>query len=317
MRIHFISTINGNENEGMRNVATHLAKCLEEKHKVVYSSLKDIVSIIINSKKSDLTVICVRLNAKTYYIARLARILCKKVYIIAVQRPRIDFLAKIKRKPLRCEYFTITRDDGEYLKAVEGTVVHKLYVGINKEKFSPVCGKTAEGLKKKYGFLPEKPLIVHVGHCSKGRGLEDFSLINKEEYGTLIIASGMFESQSVIANLEKEGVKVRTGYLPDINEIYQMADCYLFTTRSFEYVISIPLSVMEALSCGVPVVAYDSFRGIKEIEVKEGAVIYVSKAEEIPLAIRKALTEKFEKSLLLNPKSWNEAAEDFIGHFGE
>ncbi|MGI6745547.1 MAG: glycosyltransferase [Acutalibacteraceae bacterium] len=301
----------------MRNVATHLAKCLEEKHKVVYSSLKDIMSIIINSKKSDLTVICVRLNAKTYYIAKLARTLCKKVYIIAVQRPQADFLKKIKRKPLRCEYFTITSDDKESLKAIEGTVVRKLYIGINKEKFSPVSEKTAEGLRKKYGFLPDKPLVIHVGHCSEGRGLEDFSVINKEEYSTLIIASGMFESQHVISYLKKAGVNIRTGYLSEINEIYQMADCYLFPTRSSEYVISIPLSAMEALSCGVPVVAYDCFGGIKEIQVKENAVIYVSKADEIPLAIKKALTGKSEKSLLLNPKSWSEAAEDFIGHFGE
>ena len=71
MKIHIISTVNGLENEGMRNVATHLSKCFEKDNTVWYSSLKDIYGIIKYSIKSDVTFIFARTNGKVYYICRL------------------------------------------------------------------------------------------------------------------------------------------------------------------------------------------------------------------------------------------------------
>lgn len=59
-----------------------------------------------------------------------------------------------------------------------------------------------------------------------------------------------------------------------------MADAYLFPTRSAEFVISIPLSVMEALSCGVPVIGYKSFENLNEITGSEGAITLVDNAEQ-------------------------------------
>lgn len=40
MVIHVIGTVNGQVNEGMRNVATHLAKEFEKENTVLYSGLK-------------------------------------------------------------------------------------------------------------------------------------------------------------------------------------------------------------------------------------------------------------------------------------
>ena len=68
----------------------------------------------------------------------------------------------------------------------------------------------------------------------------------------MVVASGMFEDENVVRILNEAKVKIHKGYLENVEEVYQMADAYLFPTRSAEFVISIPLSVMEALSCGVP-----------------------------------------------------------------
>lgn len=57
---HIIGTVNGQINEGMRNVATHLVKEFQKENTVLYSGLKQIPQIIFNSKRADVTMIFAR-----------------------------------------------------------------------------------------------------------------------------------------------------------------------------------------------------------------------------------------------------------------
>ena len=57
MVIHVIGTVNGQVNEGMRNVATHLAKEFEKENTVLYSGLKQIPQIVLNSRRADVTIL--------------------------------------------------------------------------------------------------------------------------------------------------------------------------------------------------------------------------------------------------------------------
>ena len=54
MVIHVIGTVNGQVNEGMRNVATHLAKEFEKENTVLYSGLKQIPSFHLRNNCSFL-----------------------------------------------------------------------------------------------------------------------------------------------------------------------------------------------------------------------------------------------------------------------
>lgn len=171
-----------------------------------------------------------------------------------VQKPDSDFMARNNKHPLKCSYLSITEGDMKDVKVVSGCKKKLFSVGIKAEKFAPVSAEQRKMLKQKYGFDPSKPLVIHVGHCSKGRGLEDFAKIHTAQ--RMVVASGMFEDENVVRILNEAKVKIHKGYLENVEEVYQMADAYLFPTRSAEFVISIPLSVMEALSCGVPVIGY-------------------------------------------------------------
>ena len=59
-------------------------------------------------------------------------------------------------------------------------------------------------------FDPSKPLVIHVGHCSKGRGLEDFAKIHTAQ--RMVVASGMFEDENVVRVLNDAKVKIHKGY---------------------------------------------------------------------------------------------------------
>lgn len=91
-----------------------------------------------------------------------------------------------------------------------------------------------------------------------------------------------------------------------------MADAYLFPTRSAEFVISIPLSVMEALSCGVPVIGYKSFENLNEITGSEGAITLVDNAEQLDKVLPEVIKKKSDHSLLEKTGSWCEVAQSVL-----
>ena len=309
-KIHIISTVNGQTNEGMRNVATHIARAFEKSREVRYSGLRNICSIIRNCLACDVTLIFARANRLTYWLSRFAGILSRNAWIVCVQKPDADFTALVKKHPIRAGYLTILEKDLEEIRIREGYRKALFNVGINAEKFSPVDTAGQAELKRKYGIDPDRPLVIHVGHCSSGRGLEDFAAITGAE--RLIVASGMFENAGTVETLEKAGVKIHKGYLEHVEEIYQMADAYFFPTRSAEFVISIPLSVMEALSCGVPVIGYRDFENLSLIPAERCAVILISGPEEIGGAIREAAAKKRDRSYLTSPGTWEQTGNELL-----
>ena len=313
MKIHVISTVNGLTNEGMRNVATHLSREFEKQHIVRHSGLKDIAAVIRNSLWSDVTFIFARANAQVYYLARLARALCSRVWIVCVQKPDSSFLRHCSFRPLKCNYLTLLESDLDDLSVRKDYGVRVFSAGIDIQKFAPVNKARARELKLKYGFSPDKILVVHVGHCSNGRGLEDFALLNAPQVERFVVASGMFEHEGTVRLLKESDVRLVSGYIPNVEEVYQMADVTLFPTRSAEYVISIPLSVMEALACGTPVVAYRGFENLRQIPVgNPAAIAYIDDKSELIAAVLKASQLKTDHSHLVEAFSWSESAEAML-----
>lgn len=310
MMIHVISTVNGQVNEGMRNVATHIARAFETDHKVYYSGLKDIGSIIRNSRCCDITMIFARANKLVYWLTWLVTFFSKNVWIICVQKPDADFTALTKKHPLKVNYLTLVGKDLDRIIFRQGFGKKVFEAGIKADKFCPIDEERQKKLKQKYGMDPEKPLVIHVGHCSAGRGLEDFAAITDAQ--RMVVASGMFESSDTVTCLKRAGVKIHTGYLEHVEEIYQMADVYLFPTHSTEYVISIPLSVMEALSCGVPVIAYKDFSNLSEIPAADGAITLIGDKCELNKTVCRIAKKKQNHSFLKHPKTWEAVADDVL-----
>ena len=306
MVIHIIGTVNGQINEGMRNIATHLAREFEKGNIVLYSGLKQIPKIILNSKRADGTVIFARANKLVYILTLIVTKLCKNTWIVLVQKPDAEFMAKNDKHTLKCSYLSITEGDMKDVKTLPGARKKLISVGIKADKFVPVSNERQKELKRKYGLDPAKPLVIHVGHCSKGRGLEDFAKIRTAQ--RMVVASGMFEDENVIRMLNEANVRIHKGYLENVEEIYQMADAYLFPTRSAEFVISIPLSVMKTLSCDIPVIGYKSFENLKEIRGTNGSVTLIDDANQIDSFLPEVIKKKCDHSLLEKPESWSEVA---------
>lgn len=308
MKILLIGTVNGKLDEGMRNIATHLCGELSETHDVISVQLKDFAGIINNLFQCDYVLICARADKKLYALSSL---LCKikPVGIVLVQPVSSAYRKLCSFRSLPVKYFTLSLDDVMQIPNVKEDQIKQIPVGIDSEKFCPINENDRRKQKQELGLDVNKPVILHVGHCSKGRRIEKLALLPKSDYERIVITSGMFVDKDIEQNLIENGVKIISGYIPSIEKYYQAADVYLFPTIDTNYVISIPLSVMEALSCGTPVVAYRELLGLMEIKTtQENAILLIDESDSLNTAIREQLSMKSEKTYLV-AASWKECAE--------
>jgi glycosyltransferase involved in cell wall biosynthesis len=135
-------------------------------------------------------------------------------------------------------------------------------------RFHPVApGQRAE-LRASFGLPLDRPVLLHVGHVKANRNLS--ALIAAQRCGRYQVWVVGSESESQPGpwrhELELAGVRVDSRFFPEIERVYQAADVYVFTVRAIpsgEFphgynevgVIDMPLSVLEARACGLPVLS--------------------------------------------------------------
>jgi glycosyltransferase involved in cell wall biosynthesis len=143
---------------------------------------------------------------------------------------------------------------------------------VDVHKFTPVPSDISKALKEKYGFDPDRPVLLHVGHMNKGRNIEELLKLDKK-YQILLVTSTQFKDAQDIELKERllnsGNIRLIDYYLPDIQEVYQLADAYFFPVVACGHCIDVPLSCLEAAACNKPVITTD-YGEMKEFVGKQG-----------------------------------------------
>lgn len=158
-----------------------------------------------------------------------------------------------------------------YSAAIGEKHVTYLKTGVDTNRFAPVTEEDASALKRNYGFDPNKKLILHVGHLNRGRNVQQLKKL-ADAYEVLLISSTLTKDEQDL-DLKKElmdcGVRVIDSYIPNIEQVYQMADVYFFPVTEDGNCIDVPLSCLEAAACNKPIVTTD-YGEMREFAGKEG-----------------------------------------------
>ena len=206
-------------------------------------------------------------------IFTLSRYAKNGIDVLVSMQTKIDPISKFILKLSGANFLLLSRDAYERFKAIVGEKrVTYLKTGVDTKKFSPVSADEQIELKKKYGFDPEKPLILHVGHLNRGRNIAELTKISND-YQVLLVVSTLTKNEQDeelrAELLSNANIRIIDSYLPNIQEIFAMCDVYFFPVIEYGKCIDVPLSCMEAASCNKPVVA-TKYGELKAFEDKEG-----------------------------------------------
>jgi glycosyltransferase involved in cell wall biosynthesis len=125
--------------------------------------------------------------------------------------------------------------------------------GYDGRLFKPASPALRAQLKAKYDFPRDRYIVLHVGHIKESRNLE--VLLRYRGWGPdvqPVVKAGEIDP-SWAHRLRMAGIIVIDEYLGEVHELYQAADCYLFPVSSSTGAVEIPLSVIEACACNLPV----------------------------------------------------------------
>ncbi|MFA4640542.1 glycosyltransferase family 4 protein [Pyrococcus kukulkanii] len=168
--------------------------------------------------------------------------------------------------------------------------------GVDIDVFMPVSKKKKKELREKYGISPEKTVILHVGHIKPERNLHtliDIKKLLKDSVEGLVVASDYFGvNKEIYHSLLKNNIKIITKYIPNIEEVYQLADIYIFPTRK-EGSIFMPLSVLEAMACNLPVIT-TPFDGLLTYFKEGNGIFYADSPENFLLFVKQLLENNID-----------------------
>jgi glycosyltransferase involved in cell wall biosynthesis len=186
--------------------------------------------------------------------------------------------------------------------------------GVNIEKFIPVTDKTRLALREKYGARKNSFIILHVASVKRKRNLEIMKTLARIGRNLQVIIVGRIgekRDEGLACELEEAGCLVLTQYFPNIEEIYALSDCYLFPTVDRRACIETPLSVLEAMSCNIPVIT-TRIGALPRMFDQGNGLFYIEDNNDIGTAIDKIRNGEIVTKTrdMVLPYSWENIARE-------
>jgi glycosyltransferase involved in cell wall biosynthesis len=251
--------------------------------------------------------------------ARVLRAYCPRarVALVGLQARTLGRSGRRLVRFLRPDLILVQSRASRVLLAGAGRRVELLPSGVDLARFRPVEAERREQLRRRYGLAGPSPVVLHVGHLQAGRGIPALAeLASRGRCRVALVASSSTEHESDLADrLRGSGVVVIADYLPHVEQVYQLADAYVFPVESTDHAIEVPLSVLEALACDLPVVS-TRFAGLVDLfeaTIHPGFRFVGSSAELIEEAERMAGSGTRGTRSLAEPYGWDRVVDDVLG----
>ena len=257
---------NSKDDEGMQKIAISIHSRLR-KSSEINSRLISIDKLLFNVKSAEIIHFVGGPSLKTFILS----FLCKKLNpsvktILTFTNPIFN---KFQLKFIKFFKPDISLISSSKWKKIlsESRINYKFFnvSGVDQLKFKKINNLKRKKLKMKYKLSLKKKIILHIGHLKKKRNIEIFKSLKDDDFQVVIVGSTITKQDHLLINeLRKKKIIVINKYIKNIFEIYQISDLYVFPVLDHENAIQVPLSVLEALSCDLPVLS-TKFGGLPDI----------------------------------------------------
>jgi glycosyltransferase involved in cell wall biosynthesis len=203
-----------------------------------------------------------------------------------------------------------------------GCPVRWLPSGVDLERFRPVSPETKAALRAKHGLPRDAYLVLHVGHITRNRNVEMLEEVQRRWQVVMVAGNSVGEEPELQRRLRRAGVIVFDQFLEAVEEVYQAADCFIFPVSSEIGSIEIPLSVLEAMACDLPVVS-TRFGGLEDlVQSSEGreqaGLVLADRPDELPeLVAGVQANGRSDTRELVRPFTWDGVATRLLDGAGE
>jgi glycosyltransferase involved in cell wall biosynthesis len=233
-----------------------------------------------------------------------------RVVMIALQTRRLRWPGSFASRLFWPDLLLVSTDDELLGVRGLGAKVDRMVTGVDLDRFRPVRPGEKAALRLKWGISVDTRVVLHVGHLTEGRNLEALlPLAAEPDLTVVVVTSSQRETESgrIEQHLRAGGVVLIQGFLADIDEIYRLADCYIFPTSSTDYAIAMPLSILEAMASDLPVASMRVGALPERFGDVEG-VLLVDSARELVDAVAQLLREPRSTRRLSEGYSWASVA---------
>lgn len=137
-----------------------------------------------------------------------------------------------------------------------GQTVKILPPAVDSEKFYPATIEEKIKLRADFNIPKDKTVVLHVGHIRSTRNVLCLTEVQKIDKVQVVIigSTSTVVEKNVKERLVNAGIRIIDYYIPDISMIYKLSDIYTFPVVNEIACIDMPLSVLEAMACNLPVI---------------------------------------------------------------
>ncbi len=178
--------------------------------------------------------------------------------VVCLQPPRsASFLLRALRTIAPPDMVYAQSEAGRKALAEIGFNAGIVRSGVDARRFRPADPDEKARLREQFGIDPSAYVVLHVGHVKEGRNLRVLGDIASSvpNASPLVVGSTSTTQEADLAAwLKGNGVRILDGYIERIEDLYRLADLYLFPVVENNHAVEMPLSVLEAMACNLPVV---------------------------------------------------------------
>ncbi|MFC1944242.1 glycosyltransferase family 4 protein [Chloroflexota bacterium] len=315
MKICLLGEYSGHLDEAMRKISFHLAGELSKpcelvtldirdiRRKRFWSSLANFDPQIIQYSHGPSLLSLVVMRMIGLYLRRAKT-------VIYATHPGLSILARGLIPLLKPDLVLTLSYETERMFASRGCKTVFLPAGVDVDKFRPVSTDFRMELRDKYGLDRDKFIVLHIGSIKKGRNAPLLAEIQGGSNQVIVVgATSTGVEQDVLQQLRRQGCLVWAEYFENIEDIYALSDCYIFPTIKKSGSIELPLSVLEAMSCNLPVIS-TRFGGLPRLFEEGDGLFFVDEEMDFSWRLEKIKngTEVRNREKVL-PYSWEKTGD--------